>query len=312
MQQNNTASDPTTITPVPPDLSLAKTPCRQLLPGASRRYGVPDHGRPTLGAGPSTGTVTVVDTLPAGLRPATADRRAPAGPHADPHAPASRSDALAAIASYPAITLTVNVAANAPASVTNTATVSGGGDINAGNNTATDPTSTVTVRCRPISSIAKTHVGNFAGSDRCQLRNHRANVGTGPSSGVVTVIDTLPAGLTASAISGTGWTCTVATLTCTRSDVLAIGLAFPVITLTVNVAASAPASVTNTVTMSGGSDANAANNTASDPTTVTAQTSDLSIAKTHVGNFSQGQAGASYAITVTNSGAVPSSGTAFP
>src|SRR5262249_20806754 len=52
----------------------------------------------------------------------------------------SRADALAAGASYPAITLTVSVAANAPSTVTNTATVSGGGDVNAGNNTATDPT----------------------------------------------------------------------------------------------------------------------------------------------------------------------------
>ena len=50
---------------------------------------------------------------------------------------ATRSDALAAGGSYPAITLTVNVAANAPASVTNTATVSGGGEVNTGNDIAT-------------------------------------------------------------------------------------------------------------------------------------------------------------------------------
>ena len=37
-------------------------------------------------------------------------------------------------------TLTVSVANNAPASVTNTATVSGGGESNAGNDTATDVT----------------------------------------------------------------------------------------------------------------------------------------------------------------------------
>ena len=53
---------------------------------------------------------------------------------------ATRSDALAAGASYPALTLTVSVASNAPASVTNTATVSGGGEINTANDTASDPT----------------------------------------------------------------------------------------------------------------------------------------------------------------------------
>jgi uncharacterized repeat protein (TIGR01451 family) len=204
--------------------------------------------------------------------------------------------------------VTVTVAANAAASVTNTATVSGGGDTNPANNTASDPT-TVTAQ-PPDLSIAKSHVGNFSqGQTGATYAITVTNVGTGPSSGVVSVIDTLPAGLTATAISGTGWSCTVATLTCTRSDVLAIGLGFPVITLTVNVAASAPASVTNTATVSGGGDTNAGNNTASDPTTTTALPPDLSIAKAHVGNFSQGQTGASYALTVTNSGTGPSSGT---
>ena len=52
----------------------------------------------------------------------------------------TRSDALAAAASYPAITVTVNVASSAPASVTNTATVSGGGETNTSNDTANDVT----------------------------------------------------------------------------------------------------------------------------------------------------------------------------
>jgi len=52
----------------------------------------------------------------------------------------SRNDALAASTSYPAITVTVSVNSNAAASVTNSASVSGGGDLNAANNTANDPT----------------------------------------------------------------------------------------------------------------------------------------------------------------------------
>jgi hypothetical protein len=52
----------------------------------------------------------------------------------------TRSDALAAGASYPAITATVNVSGTAPASVTNTVAVSGGGETNTGNNQATDAT----------------------------------------------------------------------------------------------------------------------------------------------------------------------------
>jgi hypothetical protein len=84
----------------------------------------------------------------------------------------------------------------------------------------------------------------------------------------VTVVDTLPAGLTATAISGTGWTCTLATLTCTRSDVLAPGASYPAITLTVSVASSASSTLTNSATVSGGGETNTANDTASDSTSV--------------------------------------------
>ena len=57
------------------------------------------------------------------------------------------------------------------------------------------------------------------------------------------------------------------TLTCTRSDALAAGASYPVITLTVNVANNAAASVTNPLRVSGGGQTNTANDTATDPTT---------------------------------------------
>ena len=53
----------------------------------------------------------------------------------------TRSDALASGASYPPITVRTSVASGVAAGVvTNTAVVSGGGDSNTTNNTATDPT----------------------------------------------------------------------------------------------------------------------------------------------------------------------------
>ena len=97
----------------------------------------------SFGAAPTTGQVTVVDTLPAGL---TATAASGNGWSCTLNQPAAgqvqctRSDALDSGSSYPPITLTVDVAANAPTNVTNTATVSGGGDFFTGNNTATDPT----------------------------------------------------------------------------------------------------------------------------------------------------------------------------
>jgi hypothetical protein len=61
--------------------------------------------------------------------------------------------------SYEPITLTVNVAADAPGALTNTATVSGGGDQNTSNNTSTDPTTII--QTGPDPAITKTHSGSF-------------------------------------------------------------------------------------------------------------------------------------------------------
>ena len=70
-----------------------------------------------------------------------------------------------------------------------------------------------------------------------------SNVGTGASSGTVTVNGSVPTAVTATAIAGSGWACTLAGLTCTRSDPLANGASYP-ITVTVSVANNAPATVT--------------------------------------------------------------------
>ena len=84
--------------------------------------------------------MSVVDTLPAGLTATAADSGTINGwsvSTSGQTVTATRSDVLAGGASYPAMTLTVSVADNAPASVTNTATVSGGGDVNPTDDTAT-------------------------------------------------------------------------------------------------------------------------------------------------------------------------------
>jgi hypothetical protein len=95
-------------------------------------------------------------------------------------------------------------------------------------------------------------------------------VGTGSTSGTVTVTDTLPEGLTATSITSTsaGWVCTQPSGPCTNVNKLAAGGSYLPLVLTVNVAAGAPASVTNSATVSGGGDTNPANNTANDLTTI--------------------------------------------
>lgn len=81
--------------------------------------------------------------------------------------------------------------------------------------------------------------------------------GAGPTSGVVTVTDVLPKGLTLSksGISGGGWTCDPNSVSCTRQDVLAAGASWPAITVQVEVDKDAPSSMTNSATVSGGGSA---------------------------------------------------------
>ncbi|MGB7218885.1 MAG: LamG-like jellyroll fold domain-containing protein, partial [Vicinamibacterales bacterium] len=226
----------------------------------------------------------MTDTLPAGLTP-TAAAGSGWGPGtnacgiAGQTVTCTRSDALGVGLSYPAITLTVSVAANAPASVTNTAAVSGGGETNTTNNSVANPT-TINPPPVPDLTVAKTHAGSFTqGQVGATYTITTSNSGTGPTAGTVTMTDTLPAGLTPTAATGSGWgpgtnACGIAgqTVTCTRSDALGAGASYPAVTLTVSVASNAGASLTNTAAVAGGGETNTANNTVNDVTVVVVPT----------------------------------------
>ena len=112
----------------------------------------------TAGAGPTNGTVTVTDTIPAGL---TLDSMAGTGwTCAAGSNLCTRSDVLAAGASYPAITVTVDVSEDATSPQVNSVTVSGGGSALA---TATD--STVILGGETTQVIVADFGGDYAYAD---------------------------------------------------------------------------------------------------------------------------------------------------
>ena len=77
-------------------------------------------------------------------------------------------------------------------SLTNSASVSGGGETNTSNDSASDVT---TVTQLPDPTISKSHSGNFTqGQTRATYTITVSNGGTGSTSGTVTAIDTLPRG----------------------------------------------------------------------------------------------------------------------
>ncbi|MFE5374973.1 hypothetical protein [Streptomyces mirabilis] len=298
---NNNGQVTISYSPPGPSLTIGKSHSGSFARGQSGSYTL-TVGNDGIDATDGT-VVTVTDTLPAGLSATSLSGSGWTCTLAT--LTCTRSDVLASGGSYPALTLAVNVACTASGQVTNTATVTGGGDTTT--HTATDPT-TITGACPPTLAIGKSHSGSFARGQSGSYTLTVGNDGTGATDGtVVTVTDTLPAGLSATSLSGSGWTCTLATLTCTRSDVLASGGSYPALTLAVNVACTASGQVTNTATVTGGGDTTT--HTATDPTTITgACPPTLAISKTHSGAFGQGKRG-TYSITVTNSGTGPTDGT---
>jgi uncharacterized protein (TIGR03437 family) len=136
---------------------------------------------------------------------------------------------------------------------------------------------------QPDLTIALSHTGKFTQGDTGRAFSIVVkNAGQASSTGAVTVTPALPAALTATAISGSGWTCALTPLGCSRSDSLAAGASYPAISLTVDVDPNAGASLSVTASVSGGGDALASNNSASDPTAV------ISLISTTVGTTPSG------------------------
>lgn len=119
-------------------------------------------------------------------------------------------------------------------------------------------------------ALGKRHFGDFTDGVEGSYELRVENIGTAPTTGVITVTDTLPNGLSFASFSGDSpWSCAAAgqTVTCTRSTALAAKNT-TYIYLRVNVGPAAVPSVTNTATVATDGDANATNNMASDPTKV--------------------------------------------
>jgi len=311
---DNDASDSTTIFPPGPDLVVTQT-----LDGPVYFVQGDTSGNDTFtihvsnnGSKPTDGSmVTVTDTLSAGLSLHTPPpQMSGTGWTCDQNTlTCTRSDMLANGSSYPPITVVVDVANNAPSTVVSTAQVSGGGNIITSNDLTS---SQVTVIAQaPDLILFKAHNGSFTqGQIGATYTLTVLNQGQSPTAGTVTVTDALPTGLSATAISGSGWTCVLSSLACTRNDPLGGFSNYPDITVTVTVAGDAPPLLTNIAYVSGGGQTNASNDSVQDPTVVIAPGSptDLVISKKHIGpNYLQGGSG-EYLITVTNAGSSPTDG----
>ena len=248
-----------------------------------------------VGGVATTGTYTVTDTLPTGLTlnaaptvgagwtctantPLAGDNIAGGG-----RVVCTSATVINPAASSTTIVFPVQVAAAAAPSVTNTASVSNPNE--SPNLVANNASSVTSLVNAPNLVVTKSHNGNFTVGTNGAYTLTVTNLGAqATTAATVTVVDTLPAGLTFFSASGTNWTCTLNApvagdnvvggqrMVCTRTTIINAFASAEPITLTVAVgAAAATASpVTNIVSVAGGNEpaGNNGNNTDSDITNV--------------------------------------------
>ncbi len=187
------------------------------------------------------------------------------------------------------------------------------GEISESNNACTP--NPVVVSAAPQLSIDKVaNVASFVAGATGGYTLTVANSGSLASSGTITVVDTLPAGLSVadgalvlSGANAANWSCSAAanTITCASSTAIAAG-GSSVFGFSVAVAPNAPSSVTNPVSLRGGGDPSCTLATPctdpTPPTTPVTRTSGLAISKSD-GSATYTPGGtATYVLTVTNSG----------
>jgi large repetitive protein len=126
-----------------------------------------------------------------------------------------------------------------------------------GNSSITGTSNAITVIPTATLAISKSHTGSFTqGSTGTWTLVVSNTAATGSTSGAVTVSDTLPAGYTLAFYTSTGslFACSgTGTVTCNGTPGIAAG-GSNTITLTVNVPANSPTSVSNTASTWGGGD----------------------------------------------------------
>ena len=281
-----------------PQLTLAKTHTGAFTVGQPGTFTLTPGNS---GGAPTVGQVTVTDTLPNGLTYASATGTGWTCSGSGQTVTCTSPNVIPANGSGNPIALTVNVGAAAVGTVVNTATATGGNTINPA--TASD---TVTVTGNPQVTISKVHVGNFVVGQQGTYTLTVGNSGNLATTGTLTVTDPLPAGLTFVSGTGNGWTCAAAgaNVTCTSAAVIQPGATAPPITLIVAIAGNAIPQVVNTATATSPTSPNPATSTDTAPVTGFPQ---LTITKSHVGDFTVGQNGA-YTVAVGNSGFVPTTG----
>jgi uncharacterized repeat protein (TIGR01451 family) len=252
--------------------------------------------------------LTVTDTFPLGITPVSVTAAGWTCTITAPIVSCTRSDALATGASHPPIVITASVASTATGSVTNSATVEGGGDNNPANNTVT---ATTDILKSPLISKSFAPTATQV-NQAAQLTIELNNTNTVALLNAA-FSDTLPAGITLAAapapVTNCGGTVTAASL---GSIVSGANMTIPTAGcfVRVNVVAINPGVYTNVIPVGGLTTSNGGASQVAAQAVLQVAAPDLTIAKRSNSVFWRGQtSGATYTLSVTNIGGAATTNT---
>lgn len=298
-----------------PDMTLGKSHVGNFVRGSAASYTIPVQNLSPFG--PTNGTVTINDTLPVGIAPTSASGAGWSCGVAAQTVSCTRSDVLAASSSYPSLTINANVAQTAPAVITNTALVGGGGEINLANDSATDVASVVSSADLSVTDAASPNPV-AAGSN---ITYTQVMTNGGPSAADnATLVTPIPANTTlVSFTPPAGWACVTppvggtGNVVCSISSMLGSTSVTFSLVVKVNNGTANGTVITGTVSVSSSaSDPNSTNNTATVNTIVGVTAgADLSVSNAAAPNPVIANNNITYTQVVTNTGAVAATTATF-
>ncbi|MGB8580085.1 MAG: C25 family cysteine peptidase [Candidatus Sulfotelmatobacter sp.] len=254
-----------------PDMTLGKSHVGNFTRGSTASYTIPVENLSPYG--PTNGTVTVNDTMPVGLTPTSATGTGWSCSIASQTVSCVTSAVLPANSFYPSLTINANVLQTAPSVETNTALVSGGGEVNLANDSATDVANVISTADLSITNAASPDPVVAGGN----ITYTQVVTNNGPSAADnATMVEAVPNNTTfVSMAAPAGWSCTTpavgstGNVVCTNLNMAGSTAATFALVVKVNTGTANGTVITDTAKVSSSvSDPNSANNTASASTIV--------------------------------------------
>ena len=287
-----------------PDVTVVKSHAGTFTRGSTASYTLLVSNLNTVA---TSGLVTANDTLPLGVTPTGASGTGWTCSVSGQTVSCTRTDALAGGGSYPSITVNVNVSQSAPATITNTGVIGGGGDVSPLNDTGTDVAS--------VGSNADLSVTDAASPDPVAAGGNitytQIVTNSGPSAADnATVVTTIPANTTFVSIAApVGWSCVTPAIggtgnvVCTNVNMAGLTAATFSLVTKVNAGTANGTVITQTVSANSSAiDSNSANNTATATTVVGTTAPNLMVTNVAAPNPVQVGNNITYTQVVTNTG----------